>query len=520
MRILGLAVIVFLIAAVLVVARFSDGIVQNLSDVLPTPTQMEFEVDAPEIDAKSTRYKFLATDRDSPFLLSGFGSYQALQFILPTDSRAISGQLELNITVQAHQDAIGTLKVQIDGERRAEILIPSDGIHERSVILPLTLEDLAAPSLTVSLSMQGDVGNGLCRLRDQAGAVIEIEQTSGLVLDLDQPLQSVRDRLASWGNTARMEWTDDVDALTRAQSISEMARLLSLGQPARFDDSDEVPLLTLEDVAWLADQLSNDVQETWPVDLSTQPNNIGLRRFGDSTQWRYRYQLNNETSPPIPTHLDYNIYLGPTLESGEWIVAVTLNNKILDIKSYPSGPQHVREQIDLPAEYHLSNNLLQIEAHTTGSAGNTALCDQEPFQIAELLTGTTIKGDGGPFKSGLTSLRRLISDSATIVNASHLTQLSAADAYHATQLLSALSPVFKEDARNAPPIEIEIVPAGLEIAQANSNQSNWIIGRDNFGEIIAERLDSLQAGTSQHELRLMVHIPPRIETSSEEVKSE
>ncbi len=444
--------------------------------------------------AKDThRAAFARATPNHPVLLSGLPAYQSVAFSLPLDARPTSGYLQIDATSQILNGVEGVLRISIRNTRRGEMLL-RPGEAERSLQLPLSPMDFARHQLVVSFSLQGTSPSVPCGPDDGIAAIVEIETTSALFLTLDQPLQTPRDRISSWGQTARIAWSDSASGTDQARLLGQAVAFQRRGIAPVFVPGGGSDTLATDAVdATLASLAPTAIEPTlWPRPLAGTRATGGTRRFHKQTVWRETFELSAAQGDAYARALDLNLTLGVLMAPSMWTVSVTLNDRLVHQAHVAAGDTQLSTQIELPRDVQERSNEIEVTLSTTDHFDGT--CNEGPERIAELLPSTVLLASDTAFADDSTDMRAALAalDVTQIAVAGALT---APDATLAVQLLDDVLPpeAAWQAALNA--ADILVVPAGTPLAA--TLQSGWVVtwGEAGINVIPLDRADRAGLGT-------------------------
>ncbi len=426
--------------------------------------------------------------QDVPLILSGMPSYAGLEFRLPVDVRPTSGDLNLAFTSLVADDVEGVLRVSINGVKRVDYLL-NEGDQTDSLQVQLTPAELASGVVSVGVSLQGRGAIAECSSDDAIAAVVNIGATSGLRLNLSGTPESVRDRLALWGDRVPVEWSSTLSTDDAASVLRSAAILHSKGYRPLFTD-DGVAFESLISLAGEANRRTRyTVPASYPIALTSDPNNEGLRKFTRRTTWRYAYDAGTLPEGRLPGALDLRMQVGPTTAELERDVAITLNNRILFSRRIGSDVDRVNQSILIPAEMQSTSNALEISVSAYDA--DDQRCGDIAQSVAELLPETVLRAGEIGAVGDVEALRLQLTRAGSAALTAEA--LSAPDAMAAAYLLSALGPDTWEvsaDARNAS-LQVISNGAAAQNTRTAQGQTVWIVYLDERqnDRIVAKRLD-------------------------------
>ena len=473
MRMMGVGLLAFLLAGLLILLGQS-GAFGTAWDRMTGRDRQQFDdyqaAVAANFDVEGRDVFAAHSDIGSPMILSGLPSYLGTTYRLPVDSRPVSGRYRIVFSSDVADGVEGVLRVSVNGVRRADILL-TEGRHRSDAEIELTANELAAGLLNINLSLEGRGLIAECTPDDALAAVVEIESETGLRLSLTENVKTVRDRLALWGDRVPVEWGDGgADAL---RNLVTSARLVEKGYVVSFrgqglsgdalaDFASEVPLRG--GAANLA---------TYPIPLTSDSSNRGMRRFDRQTTWRLEYAAGDLPDGALPAALDLRMAMGP-VGADQWHdLTVSINDHLLMSRRLTVDSERFNQSIAIPADFQRSQN--QLVVTLTANDADDVRCGANNNSFAEMLDETVLRG-GGPAASDPVSL--LLSmlrgqDRVSLV-ADELTQ---ADAQAAAGMLALLEPRGLHFVSGQADTRIEVMPGSrVEAAMAEGGVANsWIV---------------------------------------------
>ncbi len=475
MRLAGLGVLALVLVGILIFLGQSgafDGALDRGSgsntarfDDADQSVLANFDVDGSSVFAAPAA-------QDAPIILSGLPSYAGLEFRLPVDARPTSGDLELAFTSLVAQDVEGVLRVSINGVKRGDYLL-NQGEQTDTLQVQLTSAELSSGVLSVGLSLQGRGAIAECTSDDAIAAVVNINGASGLRLNLSAEPSSSRDRLALWGDRVPVRWTSGLSGDNAASIVRGAAILYGKGYRPILDE-EGVELEMLLSLAGDAERRNRiAIPEAYPIGLTSDPSNAGLRKFTRRSNWRYTYNAADLPDERLPSALDLRMLLGPATSSLERDVAVTMNNRLLFSRRIGSDVERLNQSIAIPAELQSSSNALDISVSAYDA--DDVRCGDIAQSVAELLPETVLRvgerGETGPLDTLTAALTRT---GSVAVSANGL---SAPDAKAAAYLLSGLAPDTWEVSGDAKRATVQVYSNGAAAAAAQTGQTgtSWIV---------------------------------------------
>ncbi|QPM90304.1 hypothetical protein [Pseudooceanicola algae] len=452
MRMIGLALVVFIFAGAAVALSMIG--VRDLgarAEALLRPTGLVFEETVAQDAPEGEEATILRAWPRQAMVMSGLPAYQGARFALPRDARPLGGILHVDATAQVSDGADAMLRISIDNMRRAEVLL-APGDTRRSFQIPLTAMELSGGLLPVSFSLQGRGAEGPCSAPG-IGAVVEIEPTTRIELIVDEPLDSVTDRAISWGSVARVGWPRWLVASEQPKRLALAADLLRDGQPVQFWDGPDAEALSTDELRALATTLAANgsalpgvatdtrtrlgVPVGFPMALTDQAANDGLRRFTRSTTWRARIEAEDMPASEVPGRLDLGLYLGPLPAQAHWTVTVQMNGRLVQADRVTGGEHDYQRRITLPTIAPREAASLEITASSDYEI--EGICNDGPELLAEMRPTTLLQGAGAA-QDDLEVLRMTLAQTESQLDVALGSALTAPEAMRAARMLTALAP--------------------------------------------------------------------------------
>lgn len=515
MRLIGIGLLAFFLAGVLIVlarsGAFDSAYYRLTGEDRLTIVDYEQAI-ADGIDLEGADVFAVPLHRGPPAILSGMPSYQNLTFYLPVDARAASGTLELTYSSQVAEGLEGALRVLVNGEKRADLLL-LHGTRTERIDIELTSTELSSGTVNVGLSLQGRGAIAECSVEDSIPAVVAIEPESGLRLTLAQPPASTRDKLALLGGRVPIAWPSDDPVRT----LQAAARLYQEGFSPVFGSGG----MGGEDLARLvAEARSLDpvyISADYPIPLVTEDINSGARQFDRQTVWRYRYRVADLPGRILPGAVDLQLALGPVAGDREHDVTVLLNNHLLFSRHVEIRSDRLSESIPLPAELQGPRNNIEISINAV--APGEARCGKTSQSVAELLPGTALRSSGQKANDALSSLRDRLREHRRIVL--RVGDIGRADAQVAAMLLGRLSPRDIEFVATGRGVTVavrtgDMTAIGLGL---KAREGEWVVhpSADPTAEVVAAPASSI--GTiNGPAVALQIAFPPERAGSGDEAR--
>ena len=468
--------------------------------------QLVFEVRATAPVVDENQAIITRSNPDHPVILSGLPAYQGVTFDLPVDARPTSGYLQIDATFQVLAGVEGVLRVSIDNVRRGEMLL-HPGEAGRSLQVPLSPTDLVRDQLVVSFSLQGEGPGMQCRSDVGLAAIVEIETTSAIFVKLDRPLTTVRDRISAWGQTVRVGWPEWLQPDERVRRLALATAFKQTDVDTVFIDVQSVDALTTLELrealpAALVDTVPVEVL-SWPRDVARRGSNAGLRRFHRKTQWRIVAEANEADAMTLPSRLDLNLALGRQPNESQWVVTITLNDRLLHQDFVDRTETHFATTIALPPDMLAARNTIEVMASTTHTPEGQ--CNDGPELIAEMLPTTRLYAAEEIYSDDIVRLRNTLADIGSL-SVSGPSAMTATDASVVSDLLAEVMPVgvtLKPATQSAQ--LVILAPNEPMTAVPNSGQK-WLVIRDEATRMLI--VYDLAEGTDIHRTGLALLIVP------------
>ncbi|MCH8489028.1 MAG: cellulose biosynthesis cyclic di-GMP-binding regulatory protein BcsB [Oceanicaulis sp.] len=141
------------------------------------------------------RIRFEDAGADTGVVVSGFPSFAHLTLPLVRDQRPRAVRLVLTGEQDVGPDTVTALQVTVNGKRVMERRL-TPGLRNFNWVFDLTNELAGASNARVAFQLTGDLPDDLCHNERSMGAMVAFSAGSGIEVDLDGPLTSVRDVMA------------------------------------------------------------------------------------------------------------------------------------------------------------------------------------------------------------------------------------------------------------------------------------------------------------------------------------
>ena len=409
MRTIALALLAFLLAGVAIaVSRFelstavSDGLGLNTVQLVFEP---ELETVEQDLAVTISRAR-----PDGVLLLGRSSSTQTAHFPMLRDATVTSGVLHLQATSQIGPDETSVLRIFVGNEIRGEVLLAA-GQRRIDTEIGLTSKDLASEELAIRYVMTRPQNDGSCTQNGEWSNIIEIEQDSNIVLEVEDAKLTPRDRVAAWGEEVLVGWPQWLTDEQRHIRSSLAMELAALGYAVRYVDAPNTQTMSVAEMRGLiaggrAESRRLIAEPEWPQAIAQTGSNSGARWFQGSTQWRHWYRIGPDHFGSAPTAFDYELLLGSLPGEAHWTVSVTHNGSIIDVREVPGTSTTLTGNISLENLSFEPSNVIEVSA--VSSYETTGLCNNGPDLLAELRSGTQLLGGGEDISGALEDLKVLL----------------------------------------------------------------------------------------------------------------
>lgn len=491
MRLIGFGLLAFLLAGVALLISNSQSIRLSaiaVSEVALGP-RLIFETQAEPATPQNGKAVVHWARPNTPLILSGLPAYHGATFYMPLDARPASGYLQIDATIQVLTGVEGILRVSIGNVKRAELLL-HPGQAGRSLRIPLTEQELARERLVVSFSLQGEGPHTPCGIDEAVEAVVEIETTSAIFLQLEGDLETDRDRILTAGRSVTLARSSDQDI----QSILAARSMILAGVDPFFKKRGLKPKRSEKAATQLAGNTSLP-QFPWSHVLKEDAPIFGVRRFYRSRVWRLEYSMNGVEDPRIPESLELSMMLGQLTLEANWYVTVTLNGRLIEDRFVKSGV--VELSLPLSQKAHRLNNVIEISA--SAHQNKTGVCDRGPEILAEILSETTLIAGAHSYRDSSTHVMDALKQGWRLAD----TELSNAEATIAAHLLAILpDPNAALDDKSP---RIQVLQRGTDLAEWFQLPGYWLAYFDENGLLYVCPLQDGEKSTTT-EVSLLINL--------------
>ncbi|SOH92414.1 hypothetical protein SAMN06273572_101259 [Monaibacterium marinum] len=403
MRILGVALLtIFLFALARFVFLQPDvqGLVGlNREDRISHDLVSSLPPEACEVTEGVNQHTFIVRESDTWTALAGSPGYNAVSFNMPKSVQVVSGILILDVATNLQPESVGRLRVNVNGERRGEIIL-EEGVSSREIRVDLLPSDLTHSQLEVNLAAFGAFPSTICQSSWNGGMIIRIEPSSRIELVTEGPLEDLNDRLRSTGNPYQMQWPE-----THVGTNYEQLIAFGVDQRLRDIRTNFVPVaaqrcptavvMTDEDLL-VADHIMQNARReydrpTWPIYFALDDANREARFFSYETAWRYDYDLRTTPKAEYPTDLDIGMTVSGLQPDAEWLVSVTLNDQSIFAERFSGDTLEIERSIALPQSMHQFSNNIEIRL-ISSDIDQDGICVGGSTIMAQLHASTALQG--------------------------------------------------------------------------------------------------------------------------------
>lgn len=410
MRILGLGLLTILLVALLRFTLITPDIASFVG-LESTDGRRTYDLalqDAQEEclpPGSGTLHTFPLRERDTWNALTGAPGFTSVSFDLPRQANVIGGALILDIAAELQEEAVARLRINVNGERRGEIVLAA-GRADSEIRIDLRPRDLMQGTLDVSLATVGTFPQRMCEPGWNGGLIVRIEPSSRVELRTDGPLTDIGDRLLVSGSPQRLVWpsagageTGAVDLV--AFAVDRRVRgLQSVFVPQTQDSCSGAIALEPSDLAALSRSQPSPgadvVPADWPVSVARTGPNATARFFGQSEIWRHAYDLRAMPDAEYPTALDLRMRVAGLTGDAAWLLSVTLNDSLIHSERLTGNTLDIVREVALPFELQAVSNRLDVRI-VKADGRDLAICvGAETTSTAQMLPTTKLLGGVAP----------------------------------------------------------------------------------------------------------------------------
>ena len=467
MRLLGLALFTLLVMGLIQFALWTDR--DTTSRGLGPLSQADRAVHdfASDVVAgvRDTRpgdrhHTVVVREEDTWGALSGSPGYHRARFNLPRDARIEAGTLTLDLTAQLQDEGVARLKINVNGQRRGELVLPA-GKSEHRVTLNLLPADLTQSVLEVTLAANGRFPTAVCTARWSGGMVLRVEPTSHLDITTDAPLTTLDDRLRVSGDPARVLWDGQMGAETMARMLRFAVHQEALGAKLDFvapqrGAQDGAIALSPNDLdvadAYIA-ATPAQVPPVWPMQPAAASALWDAKFFEYRTNWRIPYDLRRTPDGTLPTHFDVDLSLVGLDQADRWMLSVVLNGRGIHTERLSADIARIARSVALPPQHHRFANVLELHLVNDEPRSGVTCLSGTPV-MAQLEAGTRLRGGIAPPDPDAATFGAVLPDNLSLV------VTSAFNATEATSAVRFLSDAFGEATRWTPSDVVDLAGPG------------------------------------------------------------
>lgn len=529
MRLFLLLAFAFALISIALVVSQHPSFVEQTRQLIGTSTSRNDD-EAVGVSGWGSQFEHTTTihmQNDSWQALSGFPSFVKLSFPLPRKAELVDGRLRLQLHTQMAQSGVGSVRVAVNDERRAEVVL-NPGQEQRSLLLALTPEDLARAHVTVSLSAHGDTFQGVCPSRPARGVVVDILSSSGIELAHAEPLEDPLDIWLAHGRTSQIQLGSQTGEQDQADQLLLAARLrqasVSTGfvaarasEPAAgLEDNEsnfsrlsvnreqEPPLIYEPGTATFSFQNPNTLEKLLVGDARAQVSDLikgtettnqsieksivfdtGAQSFFRNNRWRVEYDLVEMERGRAPSRLQLALKMAEQLPGAEWLINVSLNDTLLSSDRLENTSALYTNVIQLPAAAIQAKNEIVIDLMSTQDESDS--CDPGLEMTAQLLPDSKLEGVAFLTPEMPVYLIQALARSNAISLVSQ-DAMSAAQASSSADMLASIlpkgTPVNGVATNTSEEARIEVLTkAGLEqrlkmLELDDANKKFWIVSQE------------------------------------------
>lgn len=465
LRLLGIAILVFLLVGFAMIysrdSAFRYGVSSFLSGAGGAISRGFADLTGSGSAAdqlESTTLRVARPNQTGWVGLAGFPDQTEVHFPMPRLGGYIDGRLDLLFDVQLAQGGDGLLTINVNGEKRNEIVL-NTGNNGYEVSIPLRPSDLLGERIVVGLAARGTTNSGqICPTESaNSGSAISLLPESALVLSTLQDVNDPETALIAAPEPLQLYLGQDLRAQTVAVwAAQHMARAGVLSRlvddpltPGRIivTDEDDAPVqldpggnIVLNGAAGVAravsfhraDTIAPAVLTNWPIRADQLTTETMVRNFRGSKRWVLPYKIADLPGGLMPTRLDLALRTSLLAEDYQWVVRVSLNGNLLQTSRLPGSEPDIRLAVDLPVDLQGLSNSLQVELIDTSP--NQSICRAAPDAQAQLLPETSLTASGPQPDAGWGAMVRKLAQAAAVAPGNH----GVIDADQATRVAAML----------------------------------------------------------------------------------
>lgn len=404
---------------------------------------------------------FADVGRADGLTVSGYPSYASAKLPLVRDQQARAVRLVLSGRQDVSDEAVTALRVTVNGRRVMERVL-SPGQRDFKWVFDLTDQLEGAVEAQVAIQLSGDVSAEVCHSDRSMGAVLSLSPDAGLEIELEGPLDSVRDVLAltprhvtiamdegdDWfelasrlgARLARKQYTLEMVSLERARELVEEGRegVILTGSP---DNLRRAGFMSVEEQASAGVSLWRRVGTTMVA--ITDPERVEAARFltselaavarggsvdpvlfqasdgpalltleglgvdtslqqvADRREWNMSYFMSQAPRGRVADALtlDFRLPDGPVGVTN--VAHVALNGEFIDSRRLAaSGPDQYRVELPVSDQALVNDLVVSLQRHRDDGGCEIA---QQRYPV-QLRGDSALMFDGGERGTGFTAL--------------------------------------------------------------------------------------------------------------------
>jgi len=412
MRLIGIAVIALILFALVsvIVNRSQDlfeiGGLQALRDGRQVHTLVTGEAQMPaKLSGPAGHVDLGVMQVDEWNALAGFSGQRRFSLPLLRETPFSSAVLEIFADTELDHDTTGRLRIDVNGQRRGEIVL-DPGNSKLRIRIPLAPLDLQREWVDVSVSVDGNNPKAECTDDWTGGVVVSITPQTYVRLALEKPVTGIGDRLLASGSPARIVWpstasdTPGGDEPAIAWRWSPFVSTATFVSQANARDSDvSVPMEKLIELHhWGVQQgkmrglLNGETDVAWPLPVIATDGTAVGREFRNKTSWVYRYSWSSLPDLELPDQLDLKMKMVSTDATAAWLLLVTLNGNMIHSQTIPASEGSFEGSIALPQNIQGLDNELRVSL--TSNEAKEGRCVQGRPAAASIEPGTQLNHVG------------------------------------------------------------------------------------------------------------------------------
>jgi len=444
------------------------------SETAPTvqPSQAAPTVQ-PSQAAETTQAVVAMREAGAYTALIGLPSFTRVHFDLPQSASAVSGEVVLNVSRSLARNTDAVLRVSVNGTRRSAQLLDR-GPMERTLVLPLTVRDLSAETVVVTLSTEDAV------TRSTGGAVVEILPSSHVTLQLNAPVTDPLDKLLLAGVPARFAWPE-LNAADQAIVLASAFDVTQRQTDVLFNSQADNRLgLSTDEIKQLAAQLPARAvaDQIDRADLATALGQRRIQDFSSSATWRMPFDAHTLSGQPEAVQLNLKFATAQTRKT-PWLMAVFINDRFLTGRLVQGSEGQLQTQVTLPAAFLARQNVLTVTFRNRSSTSDVP--DNGPPSVAELRTAQLLLTNAST-PTPKTDLAGLLGNGANLNVPNALTVFQGQVALDTLKTLASVSSglmLMPEGAQNVARADITVIKkdhldAFLDAIEINEGEQIWL----------------------------------------------